>query len=262
MDPRLGLFALGRGTHIVDDRREFRPAGTAEWLRGGFLDEANVLTLSQLERQACYIAFSEPAVICHNMFLATEAMGLGGWMHCGFLSREIFEVLWFRLEAPNGVAALAHPVGLDGIFEGYCPPYFATMDAAVDALLTPLLRTSRPTADPSDGKRPPVPYLMTDAERREGCVEMSPEGLACTKAVCNYIFDTYGRFPGAVDARHLMWFLQAHHLDISYYDRILPTGCLWTDAYRAHEEFSWLRVARIGLTAPRGAPISHLQTDT
>lgn len=37
---------------------------------------------------------------------------------------------------------------------------------------------------------------------------MSPEGIACTKAVCNYIFDTYGRFPGAVDAMHLMWFLQ------------------------------------------------------
>jgi hypothetical protein len=225
VDPRLGHFALGgHGAYIVDDRQGLRPAGTEEWLRDGLLDETKVLTLSHLERQACYFTFSEPAVICHNMFLATEAMGIGGWMYCGFLSREIFEVLGFRLEAPNGVAALAHPVGLDGVFEAYCPPYFATMDAAVDAVLTPLLRASWTAGDHSTGQQSSVPYLMTGAERREGCVEISAEGIACTKAVCNYILGTYGRFPGTVDAMHLMWFLQAHHLDTGYYDGFFRRG--------------------------------------
>jgi hypothetical protein len=82
VDPALGRFTRhrGRGTHIVDDRHGFRPAGTERCLKDGFLDAENVLPISLLERQACY-TFSEPAAICQNIFLATEALGLGGWMH-------------------------------------------------------------------------------------------------------------------------------------------------------------------------------------
>jgi len=42
-------------------------------------------------------------------------------------------------------------------------------------------------------------------------------GIACAKSVCRYIYETYGRFPASVDAMHLMWFMQAHHLDVGYY---------------------------------------------
>ena len=124
VDARLKRFAAtaGRGMNIVDDRFDFRPAGTDKWVESGFLDCDNVLPLSHLERQACYFMFSEPAAICQNMFLATEAMGIGGWMHCGILSREIFEVLGFTMIEPHGVSALANPVGLDGVFEAYSPP--------------------------------------------------------------------------------------------------------------------------------------------
>ena len=225
VDARLERFAAtsGRGMNIVDDRFDFRPAGTEEWLDSGFLDRDNVLPLSHLERQACYFMFSEPAVICQNMFLATEAMGLGGWMHCGILSREIFEALGFKAITPQRVPALSNPIGRDGIFEAYCPPYFASMDAAVDAVLAPLLR---PRSTPLTPDRPPgaVPYLISDAEHRAGAVEISAEGIACTKAVCNYIYDTYGRFPGTVDAMHLMWMMQVHHLDTDYYDRFYRPG--------------------------------------
>ena len=225
VDSRLERFAArdGRGVNIVDDRHGFRPAGTEKWIASGFLDEGNVLPLSHLERQACYFMFSEPATICQNMFLATEAMGIGGWMHCGFLSREVFEVLGFRTIVPHGAPILAHPVGLDGVFQAYCPPYFASMDAAVDAVLTPMLREHAASADPVRS-----PYLMSDTEHREGTVEISEEGIACTKAICNYIYETYGRFPGGVDAMHLMWFMQAHHLDTDYYDKFFRPG-----AYRA-----------------------------
>jgi hypothetical protein len=41
---------------------------------------------------------------------------------------------------------------------------------------------------------------------------------------CNYIYDTYGRFPGAIDAMHLMWVMQAHHIDTDYYDRFFRPG--------------------------------------
>jgi hypothetical protein len=68
------------------------------------------------------------------MFLATEALGLGGWKHCGFLSFEIFARMGFRIVAAEGGSGFGNPIGLDGVFEASCPPYYPTMDAAVDAL--------------------------------------------------------------------------------------------------------------------------------
>src|SRR5262249_39214667 len=178
VDPQLERFARGgRGMHIVDDRHGFRSAGCEAWVKSGFLDGDAVLTLSQLERQACYFMFSEPAAICQNMFLATEALGLGGWKHCGFLSREIFAALGFTLVVPGAAPALANPVGLDGVFQAYCPPYFPTMDAAVEAVLRPLARSAG-AADASTLSA----YLMSDAEHRRGTVTVSDDGIACTKA--------------------------------------------------------------------------------
>jgi len=218
VDPTLGRFADGnRGTHIVDDRHGFRPAGTEPWLKSGFLDAENTLPLSLLERQACYFTFSEPAAICQNIFLATEALGLGGWMHCGFLSLEILKLLGFRVVSPNGTTTLPNPIGLDGILEACCPPYFPSMDAAVEAVLAPMPeKLSRP-ADP-------MPYLLSQAQHRASTVKVSDEGIACTKAICNYIFETYSRFPGGTDAMHLMWLIQAHHIDTDFYDRHFRAG--------------------------------------
>ena len=220
VDPQLERFAKGgRGTHIVDDRHGFRSAGCERWVKDGFLDGGKILTLSQLERQACYFMFSEPAAICQNMFLATEAMGLGGWKHCGFLSHEILVALGFTMVARDAAPALANPVGIDGVFQAYCPPYFPSMDAAVEAVLRPLSR------DPSAAESPTASaYLMSDAEHRRSTVTVSDEGIACTKAVCNYIHETYGRFPGSLDAMHLMWFFQAHHIDTDFYDLFFRPG--------------------------------------
>jgi hypothetical protein len=151
------------------------------------------------------------------MFLATEAMGLGGWKHCGFLSHEILLALGFTMVAPDGMPAFANPAGIDGVFEAYCPPYFASIDAAVEAVLRPHARGA--------GAAPPVcAHIMSEEEHRRSTVTVSDEGLACTKAVCNYIYETYGRFPGSLDAMHLMWVFQAHHIDTDFYDRFFRPG--------------------------------------
>ena len=214
VDPALRRYAAdGRGFNIVDDRHGNRPAGTEHWLKNGFLDAERVLPLSLVERQACYYIFSEPAAICQNMFLATEALGLGGWKHCGFLSLEILERMGFRIASSNS-ALPNNPIGLDGVFEASCPPYYASMDAAVDSVLVPQRNTSPR----------PVPHRMSEDEHRAGAIKFSDEGLACTKAICNYIFDTYGRFPGGTDAMHLMWAFQAHHIDTDYYDHFFGPG--------------------------------------
>jgi hypothetical protein len=210
VDPALRLYApASGGFNIVDDRQGFRPAGTERWLKDGFLNAERILPLSILERQACYYVFNEPAAICQNMFLATEALGLGGLQHSGFLSFEILECMGFRITTPGSGPEFGNPIGRDGVFEASCPPYYPTMDAAVDAVFS---RTPREVTAP-------VPHRMSEAEHRAGTVRVSAEGIACTKAVCNYIYDTYGRFPGTTDAMHLMWVMQAHHIDTDYYDR-------------------------------------------
>jgi len=70
----------------------------------------------------------------------------------------------------------------------------------------------------------PTPYAMSDAAYRSSILELSDEGVACTKAICNYIYDTFGQFPGTVDTMHLMWFMQVHHLDLDFYDRYFKAG--------------------------------------
>jgi nitroreductase len=224
VDPALRRYApVSGGMNIVDDRQGFRPAGTERWLRDGFLNAEQVLPLSILERQACYYVFSEPAAICQNMFLATEALGLGGWKHCGFLSLEIFERMGFRVVTAAERSGFGNPIGLDGVFEASCPPYYPTMDAAVDAFFSRIPHEA--TA--------PVPHRMSEEEHRAGAVRISADGLACTKSVCNYIYETYGRFPGVIDAMHLMWVMQVHHIDTDYYNHFFG-GDAYGPTHAAH----------------------------
>jgi hypothetical protein len=101
------------------------------------------------------------------------------------------------------------------------------MDAAVDAVVVRVARKNPGRVDhlPPQG---PTPYSMADAQYREAIVEVSDEGIACTKAICNYIYDTYGSFPATVDPMHLMWFMQAHHLDLDFYATFFKPGVCGT----------------------------------
>jgi hypothetical protein len=130
--------------------------------------------------------------------------------------------------------AYPSPVGLKGAFEGFCPPFFASMDAAVDAALG---RVSREGADPDAGRKVPgaAPYKMSDQDYLAQTVELSDEGLACIKSICNYVYETYGRFPGNLDPMHLMWFMQVVHLDTDFYDAFFHQDACGP-AQRAHME--------------------------
>jgi len=76
---------------------------------------------------------------------------------------------------------------------------------------------------------------MPSAEYRDAIVETSDEGIACTKAICNYIHATYARFPSTIDAMHLMWFIQAHHLDLDFYEKYFKAGACGT-THLTHRE--------------------------
>jgi hypothetical protein len=82
--------------------------------------------------------------------------------------------------------------------------------------------------------------------------DVSAEGLACTKALCNYIYDTYGRFPCAIDALHLMWVRQVHHIDTDYYNRFFG-GDAYGPTHAAHMT-NWHLEARARANTPGKSP--------
>ena len=41
----------------------------------------------------------------------------------------------------------------------------------------------------------------------------------CVVEVAQYIYDTYGKFPGTVPSIFVRYYVQAHRLDIDFYDK-------------------------------------------
>ena len=48
-----------------------------------------------------------------------------------------------------------------------------------------------------------------------------------------YIFDNFGKFPGTVPTLQIMLYLQAHHLDLEYYDQLYGPGA-YLDSHKNH----------------------------
>jgi hypothetical protein len=197
----------------------------------------------------------EADLLIQNLLLTIQAMGLGGWVHAAFPAQALLGSpdmaksslgLGFRFHTPKRTlwrtlrklitplpALQPNPVGLDGLLEAFCPPYQETMGQAVDALVALKYRPQGLYKDPS--------YL--DPVFRPGLAatflsevhHYSPEIIACVKDVCQYIYDTYDRFPAHVDAIHVpgIW-VQAHHLDLDYYDKLFRHG--YSETQQRHQE--------------------------
>jgi hypothetical protein len=121
---------------------------------------------------------------------------------------------------PPVPASQPNPVGVDGLLEGLCPPYVKTMDEAVDRVIE--MKSAKQGASYGNVDIFARPYRhRQDAEAylKQG-TRFAPDVVAYVKDICNYIYDTYGRFPAHVDAFYTsgMW-LQFSHLEVEYYDR-------------------------------------------
>jgi hypothetical protein len=62
-----------------------------------------------------------------------------------------------------------------------------------------------------------------------------PEVVECVKDICTYIYERHQRFPAHCDAIYApgVW-LQAHHLDLKYYDTLFKNG--YTETQREHQQ--------------------------
>lgn len=235
-DPRGGRYIKGGGYYIVDERKGMRAAGCEKWAKKGLLDTAKVLPLGRLEKIIVSWLCAEGAMMGTLMQLAMAAMGLGGWLHGGFTplivmgGTPICKGLGLRFVTAKE-DPFPNPVGLDGYFEGFCPPYYKTMDAAVDAAVAGMGEK----LDDWERRGMVLPHTVANAEFEKAVPGASEDGIACVKDICRYIYETYGKFPAFNDTMHLLYFIQVHHLDLEFYDKYFKKGA-YLDTHREHME--------------------------
>jgi hypothetical protein len=233
-DPQGGRYNEGGGYYIVDERKGMRPAGCEKWADKGLLDKNKMMPLGRLEAIIVAWLCAEGAMMGTLMQLAMAAMGLGGWMHGGFTplvvmgGTPICKGLGLRFITPKE-DPLPNPVGLDGYFEGFCPPYYKDMDAAVDAAIAGMGEK----LDDWEKRGMVLPHTVDNAEFEKAVPGVSEEGVACVKDICNYIYETYGKFPAFNDTMSLLYFIQVHHLDTDFYDKYFKDGA-YLQTHRDH----------------------------
>jgi hypothetical protein len=223
----LGLLALviRHGVTIVDQDTG-RPAGNlAPFLRSGLLAQEKQLPIAELLTTVHQSLCLELAFMGHNIVLLMQAMGLGGLYFNGL---DDLTVLGAR--AHDGINGLgfrfaederwvtANPVGLDGVYEALCPPYYADMRTAVETFVA---RKVGPAGAYDGG----TPGPWRDSAAVKGSVApYSDEFVECLSEVAQYMHDKYGKFPGIRSTIVLPGFVQAHHIDTAYYDTHFKPG--------------------------------------
>jgi len=174
-------------------------------------------------------------MMVENIHLVAEAMGLGSVVFGGYTGKVMLGVtpmskgLGFRSVTDRD--GKPNPVGLDGVFPAYCPPYFGSMGEAIDAFVEQKFGSGAPYAADYKGVAP----LKDWAKVQPHYHHPSKASLDQVKAYCNYVYETYGRFPATSDTKLVPIWLQAHHLDLDFYDKHHPREMV-TEAQRRHVE--------------------------
>ena len=103
------------------------------------------MTLSRIEALLASAMQAEGAFMGQLIYLVTEAIGVGGWLYAGFSSTVVLggtptaRGLGFRF-IQSKTDPFPIPVGREGVFEAYCPPWYPSMDTRAGNTLRTRLR--------------------------------------------------------------------------------------------------------------------------
>lgn len=216
---------------IVDDRTG-KAAGIQKWIDNGFLN-GPPMTMSMMDNWVMGAISANSFFIVQNINLACTAMGLGCVVYTGIIPLVVMggtpltRGLGFRFT--TGKDGMPTPVGKDGYIEALCPPY-CSMDEAVDRVLALKFGPGGVFSPDYAGRVPwRDPAIPTRARK------YNEEDVAVTKAYCNYVYKTYGRFPVTVDAIQIPVTASVHHIEIDFYDRYYHDGAV-SQEHRNHME--------------------------
>ncbi len=216
-------FITQNGYSMTDDVSGDRVAGMEQFRNLVDIDEP--FPLSFLEQYALTEATAELTTSCYAGMLILQAIGLGGWMFDGIDRYTVLGAsgdpaipgLGFRYDTDERWA-LPNPTGQDGVFAAYCPPHYPEMATAVEAF-------AQRKFGPGGPFHPGTPGAWKESARVRGAAEVhSDEFKACVALQAQYILDRYGKFPGTVPSLFCLTYLQAHHLDLEFYDEHFGPG--------------------------------------
>jgi len=137
---------------------------------------------------------------------------------------------------------MSYPLGLerDGevLLQSYCPTYFDSMEDAVRAVVADKFGQEGASQgghsrvydrhDPDSGWEDPD-HITSEVPA------IDQPAIDATIALCEYVWDRYGRFPATVPAFHTLMGFQAGHVDEGFYDHHYRRGSL-SDTHRTHME--------------------------
>jgi hypothetical protein len=217
-------FFTQNGYCVYDDVNR-RPIPGMQAFRG-LVDVDDPLPLTFLEQYSLTEATAELACAAFSGVLMLQAMGLGGWMFDGIDRHTMLGAsgdpavpgLGFRFDHDPDRHPLPNPTGLPGVFEAFCPPHFADMAAAVEAL-------AQRKFGPGGVFNPATPGAWSESDRiRASAQPYTDDFKACVAHQSQYIHDTFGKFPGTVPSLFIMNYVQAQHIDLDFYDRLFKPG--------------------------------------
>lgn len=224
-------YMLQNGLVLYDDMHKRAIPGIAQF--GELVDVHNVWPITFVEQLSLAEVTAEMATSCYAGALMLQAMGLGGWMYDGIDPFSVLgasgvagvEGLGFRYDTDERWP-YPNPTGLAGVMEGFCPPHYPTMRAAVDAVCERKFGAGGPF-----NKETPGPWLQNAKVR--GAAQVHDEAFReCVALQAQYVYDTFGKFPGTVPSMFICTYLQAHHLDLDFYDKFYqPRAYLHTHAH-------------------------------
>jgi len=216
-------YMLQNGLVLYDDINKKTIPGIEQY--GDIVNESNVWPITFVEQWSLSEISVELSASCYAGTLMLQAMGLGGWMFNGVDPFAMFGAsgnpdvvgLGFRYDTDDRWP-YPNPTGLENVMEGYCPPHYPDMREAVEALC-------RRKFGPGGPFHPDTPGPWKKSGKVRSSAQVHDERFReCVALQAQYLFDTFGKFPATVPSMFLIMYLQAHHLDLDFYDRFYKPG--------------------------------------
>jgi hypothetical protein len=106
-------------------------------------------------------------------------------------------------------------------------PSIAHADSALEYLVkeSDVSATATQSVGPGGPFHPDAPGPWKDSAKVRSSAQVhSEEFKRCVTLQAQYVLETFGKFPGTVPSIFLIMHLQAHHLDLEFYDEFYRPG--------------------------------------
>jgi hypothetical protein len=227
------MYLLQNDTVLFDDVNGRAVPGIEKY--SDMVNTDNAWPLSFVDTWSVAEVTAELSTCCYAGALMLQAMGLGGWMFNGL---DPFSVLGAEAPKVKGLGfsfdteerwPIPNVTGLPGVMEGFCPPHYPDMRAAVEA-------ACERKFGPGGPFNPETPGPFKDTPGVRGAAQVHDDRFReCAALQAQYVYDTFGKFPGTVPSIFHITYLQAHHLDLDFYDEKFEPGA-YMETHKRHME--------------------------